>query len=101
MNNKDFVEHLKQRLFIEFKKQDRSGVYGYTQRSMAYNSNKIEGSTFTKEALQILMEKNIVTGTHTLDDVQETINKLGFNLRQVVSMPKVILLDFNNLLYEK
>ena len=49
----------------------------------------------------MLMEKNIVTGTHTLDDVQETINKLGFNLRQVVSMPKVILLDFNNLLYEK
>ena len=28
MNNKDFVEHLEQRLFIEFKKRDRSGVYG-------------------------------------------------------------------------
>ncbi len=28
MNNKDFVEHLEQRLFIKFKKQDRSGVYG-------------------------------------------------------------------------
>lgn len=37
MNNKDFVEHLKQRLFIELKK-DRSGVYGYTQRSMAYRT---------------------------------------------------------------
>ena len=34
MNSKDFVEGLKQRLLIEFKKQDRSGVYGYTQRSM-------------------------------------------------------------------
>jgi hypothetical protein len=41
MNSKDFVEGLKQRLLIEFKKQDRSGVYGYTQRSMAYNSNKL------------------------------------------------------------
>lgn len=39
-----------------------------------YHSNKIEGSTFTTQALQMLMEKNIVTGTHTLDDVQETIN---------------------------
>lgn len=39
-----------------------------------YHSNKIEGSTFTTEALQMLMEKNIVTGTHTLDDVQETVN---------------------------
>lgn len=28
MNNKDFVEYLEQRLFIEFKKQDRIGVYG-------------------------------------------------------------------------
>lgn len=39
-----------------------------------YNSNKIEGSTFTTEALQLLFEKNIVMGTHTLDDVQETVN---------------------------
>lgn len=39
-----------------------------------YHSNKIEGSTFTTEALQMLFEKNIVMGTHTLDDVQETVN---------------------------
>ena len=39
-----------------------------------YHSNKIEGSTFTTEALQLLFEKNIVQGTHTLDDVQETVN---------------------------
>lgn len=39
-----------------------------------YHSNKIEGSTFTTEALQFLFEKNIVMGTHTLDDVQETVN---------------------------
>lgn len=39
-----------------------------------YHSNKIEGSTFTTEALQFLFEKNIVMGIHTLDDVQETVN---------------------------
>lgn len=39
-----------------------------------YNSNKIEGSTFTTEALQMLIEKNIVTGTHSLDDIQESVN---------------------------
>lgn len=39
-----------------------------------YHSNKIEGSTFTTDALQLLFEKNIVQGTHTLDDVQETVN---------------------------
>lgn len=64
MNNKDFVEHLKQRLFIEFKKQDRSGVYGYTQRSMAYNSNKIEGSTLTEKQTASMFE----TGTLYTDD---------------------------------
>lgn len=46
-----------------------------------YHSNKIEGSTFTTEALQMLIEKNIVTGTHSLDDVQETVNSFyTFNL---------------------
>ncbi len=39
-----------------------------------YHSNKIEGSTFTTEALQLLFEKNIVMGIHSLDDVQETVN---------------------------
>lgn len=39
-----------------------------------YHSNKIEGSNFTTEALQMLIENNVVTGTHTLDDVKETVN---------------------------
>lgn len=64
MNNKYFVERLKQRLLIEFKKQDRSGVYGYTQRSMAYNSNKIEGSTLTEKQTASMFD----TGTLYTDD---------------------------------
>ena len=42
MQDKKFTERLKQRLTIEFQNQDRSGAYGFTQRSMAYNSNKID-----------------------------------------------------------
>ena len=53
------VETLKRRLCIEFQKQDRSGVYGYTQRLCAYNSNKIEGSTLTEEHTASLFD----TGT--------------------------------------
>lgn len=64
MNSKDFVEDLKQRLLIEFNKQDRSGVYGYTQRSMAYNSNKIEGSTLTEKQTASMFD----TGTLYTDD---------------------------------
>ncbi len=32
MENETYIKRLKDRLQIEFKKQDRSGVYGYTQR---------------------------------------------------------------------
>ncbi len=42
-----YVDVLIKRLMIEFQKQDRSGIYGETQRIFAYNSNRIEGSTLT------------------------------------------------------
>lgn len=43
------ISTLVERFYIERKKQDRSGIYAYTQRALAYNSNKIEGSTLTQE----------------------------------------------------
>lgn len=58
-----------------------------------YNSNKIEGSTFTTDALQMLMEKNIVTGTHTLDDVQETVNSFYTFDLVIESIDRELTLD--------
>lgn len=52
----DFKEWLVDRLVVERKKFDRSGVYAYTQRAMAYNSNKIEGSTLTQEQTASLFD---------------------------------------------
>ena len=43
----DYKKWLTERFRIERQRFDRSGVYAYTQRAMAYNSNKIEGSTLT------------------------------------------------------
>lgn len=43
------IKCLKERLQIEFEKRDRSGIYGFKQRNLAYNSNKIEGSTLTEK----------------------------------------------------
>lgn len=60
MNQTDFVQRLKQRLLIEHQRQDRNGVYGYTQRSMAYNSNRIEGSTLTKRQTASIFETGTV-----------------------------------------
>ena len=55
-------------------KELKNSLYSILKHSFLYNSNKIEGSTFTTEALALLLDKNIVTGRHTLDDVQETVN---------------------------
>lgn len=51
-----FKEWLVDRFVVERKKFDRSGVYAYTQRAMAYNSNKIEGSTLTPEQTASLFD---------------------------------------------
>ena len=54
--NKGFLDFLLERLQIERKKFDRSGIYAYTQRLLAYNSNKIEGSTLTEEQTASLFD---------------------------------------------
>ena len=51
-----FKKWLIDRFIIERRKFDRSGVYAYTQRVMAYNSNKIEGSTLTPEQTASLFD---------------------------------------------
>ena len=52
----DYKKWLVERFIIERKRFDRSGVYAYTQRAMAYNSNKIEGSTLTPEQTASLFD---------------------------------------------
>lgn len=61
---KEFVEKLKAQLISEFRANDRKGVYSYTQKAMAYNSNKLEGSTFTSEQTASLFD----TGTVIAED---------------------------------
>lgn len=56
----EFLQFLLERFKIERKKFDRSGVYGYTQRLLAYNSNKIEGSTLTEEQTASLFDNGIL-----------------------------------------
>lgn len=58
--DKDFVQQLLDRFKIEKKKRDRSGIYGLTQRELAYNSNKIEGSTLTKEQTASLFDTGML-----------------------------------------
>lgn len=59
---------------LRLTKDINNSLYKILQYDFIYHSNKIEGSTFTTEALQMLIEKNVVTGTHTLDDIQSSVN---------------------------
>lgn len=70
MSNEALVWVLK----IEHLKKDRSGVYGYTQRTLAYNSNRIEGSTLTEEQTASLFEEGYLPPTDEIykaKDVEE------------------------------
>lgn len=74
-NEVAFIQFLFERLQIECKKFDRSGVYAYTQRILAYNSNKIEGSTLTEEQTASLFDTGILPRTenyYRAKDVEET-----------------------------
>ena len=42
-----------------------------------YHSNKLEGSTFSKDNLADLLEQKKVIGEHFIDDVIETTNSLS------------------------
>ena len=68
-------EELIRRFRIERKKFDRSGIYAYTQRTLAYNSNKIEGSTLNEEQTASLFDTGMlpVSGDYyRAKDVEET-----------------------------
>lgn len=71
----DYVTLLITLLTTEMNKKIRNGVYGYTQRNMAYNSNKIEGSTLSKEQTTSLFETQTLKSDKEfvrVKDVEET-----------------------------
>lgn len=71
MRNQELIE----RFLIEQKKFDRSGIYAYTQRILAYNSNKIEGSTLSEEQTASLFERGTLPATgdyYRAKDIEET-----------------------------
>lgn len=41
-----------------------------------FHSNKIEGSTFSESELEKLFDRKLIVGTHSVDDVMETMNSI-------------------------
>lgn len=81
--NESYVSLLIQRFLIEKEKNDRGGIYALTQRMLAYNSNKIEGSTLSEEQTASLFETGTLSADGTIvraKDVEEmTGHFLMFN----------------------
>lgn len=74
MEDKKMVDLLKDRFLIEAMKKDRGGVYALTQRKMAYNSNRIEGSTLTEKQTASIFETGTIRADGTFfrtKDVEE------------------------------
>lgn len=92
---------LKSDQIIEIKKYPNS-IYDELKKEFLYHSNKIEGSTFTRENLDKYLRSQIVEGSHKIDDVFETINSL--NLFDFVvdtlgeKLSKNLILEFHSIL---
>lgn len=74
-----FKQWLVERLKIERERFDRSGVYAYTQRTMAYNSNKMEGNKLTLEQTVLLFDNGtlpINDGYYYAKDVESEMKQL-------------------------
>lgn len=75
MREKNFVRQLRKEILLDFKKNNRKGVYAKLQKMMAYNSNKIEGSTLTSEQTASLFDTGtIYAGENTVyraKDIEE------------------------------
>lgn len=53
-----------------------NSAYNLIKPEFLFHSNKLEGSTFTEEEIERLIEDGIVEGSHTFDDVIETRNSI-------------------------
>ena len=60
MNTSSFIHFLLKHFKIEYTKHERSGIYGFIQVLMAYNSNKIEGSALTEEQTASLFDTGVL-----------------------------------------
>ncbi|SHI07829.1 Fic family protein [Clostridium grantii] len=79
-----------------------NSIYDEIKNEFLYHSNKIEGSTFTRENLAKYLDKQIIEGSHKVDDVYETINSVELFDFVVVTLgeklTKTLMLEFHRML---
>lgn len=90
---------------LKLLKNTPNSAYESVKTEFLYHSNKLEGSTFTKENLEKYLQENIIEGSHKIDDVYETINstKLFDFVVETLEEPlsKKLMLEFHRMLKDK
>lgn len=90
---------------IQFLKDTPNSAYTSIKTEFLYHSNKLEGSTFTKENLEKYLNEQIVEGSHKVDDVLETMNSstLFDFIIQTLKEPlsKRLILEYHSMLKDK
>ena len=88
---------LKKQLKKEFSVHDRKGVYAYTQKIMAYNSNRIEGSTLTSEQTASLFDTGSLVGDsneiYRAKDIEEMTGHFKMFNEVIKSLDKPLTIE--------
>lgn len=90
---------------IRLLKDVPNSAYRSLKIEFLYNSNKLEGSTFTKKNLEQYLNEQLIEGTHHIDDVIETTNSTELfdflidTLNEPIS--KRLILEFHRMLKDR
>ena len=81
---------LKKRFFVEYERDDRSAIYAKTQTLMAYNSNKIEGSTLTPDQTASLFDTGVIYNNGETMYVSKDIEEMNGHFLMFNEMLKTL-----------
>ena len=84
------IDALKKRFLIEYKNNDRSAIYAKTQTVMAYNSNKIEGSTLTPEQTASLFDTGTICNNGETMYISKDIEEMNGHFLMFNEMLKTL-----------
>ncbi len=90
---------------IQFLKDTPNSAYQSVKTEFLYHSNKLEGSTFSKENLEKYLNEQIIEGSHKIDDVLETTNSTDLfdYVVETLGEPlsRRLILDFHRMLKDR
>lgn len=90
MLEKKFASQIKQEILTDFQKNERKGIYAKIQKMMAYNSNKIEGSTLTSEQTASLFDTGTIYASENTVYRSKDIEEMSGHFRMFNHMLKTI-----------